>query len=67
MSVFKSPKRKIFKRQKDVDAVLRCCGDLIEIVEGVQNKRWMDERGFRLKDTKEWCAFYVACSTLIED
>lgn len=37
--------------------------NLIEIVEGVRSVRWENvETGFRLKDTPEWCAFYVASS-----
>lgn len=34
--------------------------ELNNIVEGVRYRDWRDERGMRLKDTKEWCAFYVA-------
>lgn len=33
---------------------------LIEIVEGVRSQRWVGDVGGRLKDTHEWCAFYVA-------
>lgn len=33
--------------------------DLNQIVEGVKNERWASD-GRRLKDTPEWCAFYVA-------
>ena len=33
--------------------------NLVEIVEGVRCVRW-NNNGFRLKDTPEWCAFYVA-------
>lgn len=32
---------------------------LVEIVEGASSVRW-DYCGERLKDTKEWCAVYVA-------
>lgn len=31
---------------------------LIEIVEGLRNERW-EANGVRLKDTPEWCAFYL--------
>lgn len=35
--------------------------NLIEIVEGVTSVRWQNPRNnARLKDTPEWCAFYVA-------
>ena len=34
---------------------------LMEIVEGVRCERW-NSNGRRLKDTPEWCAFYVAYS-----
>jgi hypothetical protein len=40
--------------------LINSISDLMEIVEGVRNERWQDERGRRLKDTREWCAFYVA-------
>jgi len=37
---------------------------LIEIVEGlkgaIEHGTWRDEKGMRLKDTKEWMEFYVA-------
>lgn len=36
---------------------------LMEIVEGVRSVRWNHE-GHRLKDTPEWCRFYVAAKSL---
>lgn len=33
---------------------------LMEIVEGVRIERWTGDRGQRLTDTIEWCAFYNA-------
>lgn len=33
---------------------------LMEIVEGVRSQRWVGDFGGRLKDTPEWCRFYVA-------
>lgn len=34
--------------------------DLVEAVEGPRSVRWASPSGFRLKDTGEWCVFYVA-------
>ena len=40
--------------------------DLIEIVEGVRNQDWHCN-GHRLKDTPEWCAFYVSVRRTIKE
>ena len=34
--------------------------ELMQIVEGVRSQRWVGDLGGRLKDTPEWCRFYVA-------
>ena len=41
------------------DRLLAVVLDLIEVVEGTRSVRWAAD-GIRLKDTKEWCALYVA-------
>jgi hypothetical protein len=41
------------------DKLLTAAKKLNEIVEGTRNERWAAD-GKRLKDTPEWCAFYVA-------
>ena len=41
------------------DGLLRAAESLVNLIEGVGSKRWNFE-GFRLKDTNEWAAFYVA-------
>ncbi len=66
MSIFKSPKRKVFRKAKDVDALIHAARDLNNIVEGPLSVRWMSEAsGRRLKDAPEWCAFYVALNKLL--
>lgn len=42
----------------ETEELLKSCKALVEIVEGVRSERWNSD-GFRLKDTKEWCDFYV--------
>lgn len=45
------------------------CDNLNQIVEGFQGAMehgtWRDEKGRRLKDTKEWAEFYVAMKVLL--
>lgn len=67
MPVFKSPKRKIFRKQKDVEALISAASDLKTIVDGTGYRDWRDrqEMGWRLVDTREWCAFYVALKNII--
>lgn len=43
-----------------LDQLVETAKQLREIVEGVRNERWSAPGAGRLKDTKEWCAFYVA-------
>ena len=45
--------------EKAFMALLRSCESLVEIVEGVRGERWEWKGKVRLKDTPEWCAFYV--------
>lgn len=40
--------------------LLESAQKLNEIVEGVSSRRWAADNGFRLKDTSEWCEFYVS-------
>lgn len=37
--------------------------ELIEIVEGASSVRWA-HNGLRLKDTPQWCAFYVSAQKI---
>lgn len=66
MSVFKSPNRKIFLKKRDIKSMVDSASDLIEIVEGVRSDRWISsETGMRLKDTKEWCRFFVVMNKFL--
>jgi hypothetical protein len=40
----------------------QACADLIKIVDGIRDAGWVSNPSepVRLKDTKEWCEFYVA-------
>lgn len=40
--------------------------NLVNLVEGVGSVRWA-YNGFRLKDTEEWCEFYVASNRAKEE
>lgn len=40
--------------------------ELVAIVEGVRLKKWADPSGRRLKNTPEWCGFYVAFCNLAD-
>lgn len=56
-------RKSTISRNPDFDAVAdlkKKCADLIKIVEGVGSSRWASPSGRRLKDTHEWCAFYVS-------
>lgn len=46
-------------------SVVEAAIQLNEIVEGVRNNQWV-AGGLRLKDTPEWCAFYVSLNREIE-
>lgn len=50
-----------YLRADEVEAMTVAVKNLVEIVEGVRNVNWKHE-GFRLVDTPEWCALYVAWS-----
>lgn len=58
------------KKDPDIEAFLAATQEfndalvgVMQIVEGVRSVRWNHE-GRRLKDTPEWCRFYVAAKTL---
>lgn len=42
-----------------LDRLVEASKGLREVVEGVRSERWVAD-GRRLKDTREWCAFYSA-------
>lgn len=67
MSVFKSSNRKIFLKKRDIKNLIDAARDLNSIVEGLQSRPWVDreEMGVRLKDTKEWCRFFVTYHKVI--
>ena len=48
------------KDLNDLAKLLANLEPLVEIVDGVRNRRWADETGKRFVDTPEWCSFYVA-------
>jgi hypothetical protein len=45
------------------DNTTKCITDLIQLIEGPRSGRW-GLNAVRLKDTKEWCAFYVAMAKI---
>ena len=50
-----------YVRADEHEKLMVAVNNLVEIVEGVRNVNWKHE-GFRLVDTPEWCALYVAWS-----
>lgn len=49
------------------ERLIKAALELNEIVEGVRSERWVsDKTGRRLKDTKEWCEFYLALKSKTE-
>lgn len=58
MSVFKSPKRKIFRKKKDVDDLILFSDMLITMVEDDRGSvKWFTDRGTRFIDTNGWIIF----------
>ena len=47
-------------------ALIEAANNLNSIVEGIPSVRWAYD-GRRLKDTKEWCAFYCALSSVNDE
>jgi hypothetical protein len=66
MSIFKSTRRKIFKKNEDVLALINAANDVSRVVEGTKVDRWViNETGQRLSDVDEWKAFREAVLKLI--
>lgn len=67
--IFKKKTRRVFIKAKEVRELIDSAEDLIEIVEGVRCQEWRSRNGFgdKLKDTKEWCAFYVALNNALRE
>lgn len=47
-------------------ALIEAANNLNSIVEGIPSVRWAHD-GRRLKDSKEWCAFYCALSSVNDE
>ena len=47
-------------QQPEARGVVDAALDLVRLVDGPGCVRWQDGQGFRLKDTREWVALYVA-------
>lgn len=68
MPIFKKKPQKVFIKASEVKKLINCSEDLIEIVEGVSCQPWRSAvTGERLKDTSEWCDFYVALKRVLRE
>lgn len=66
MSIFKSTRRKIFRKNEDVLALINAANDVSRIVEGTKVDHWVvNETGQRLCDVEEWKTFRQAVLKLI--
>lgn len=58
MAIFKSPKRKIFRKKKDVDDLILFSDMLVTMVEDDKGSvKWFTDRGTRFIDTNGWIIF----------